>query len=90
VHQLRVAVGDDKFFEILRSWQSTRRHGNGSIEDFMALSAMISGKDLDPLFTAWLFTGAKPEVPSKPGPVALPRSWESLMRTQAVHRPLAR
>jgi aminopeptidase N len=62
LHQLRLAMGDAKFFEILKTWSSTRRHANGTIDDFMALASMISGQNLDALFKAWLFTPERPAV----------------------------
>ena len=62
LHQLRVAVGDEKFFELLRSWTSLRKQGNGTIEEFTALAESISGKDLDPLFKAWLYTAGRPKL----------------------------
>jgi aminopeptidase N len=58
---LRNAVGDEDFFEILRTWQAQRKYGNGQIEDFIALSEKISGKPLYDLFNTWLFTPGKPD-----------------------------
>jgi aminopeptidase N len=66
LQQLRVAVGDDKFFEILKTWTATHRHGNATIEDFTALSESLSGKDLDTLFKAWLFTAGRPQAVHRP------------------------
>jgi aminopeptidase N len=89
LHQLRVAVGDESFYKILRTWTETRRHGNGSIEDFRDLSESTSGKQLDELFDAWLFKPGKPAVSdANPNPGPLPRSWATIDATQAKHRPL--
>jgi hypothetical protein len=89
-------VGDDRFYEILRTWADTRRYGNGSIEDFMALSETISGKGLMELFDAWLFKAGKPEVfgsnmltaASSSSTLPLPKSWAAIRATQMHHRPL--
>jgi aminopeptidase N len=60
---LRLAVGDRAFFRILRTWAQTRRGGNGSTPEFIALAERLSGRDLGPLFTTWLYTPSKPAHP---------------------------
>jgi aminopeptidase N len=60
LHALRKKVGDDKFFEILRTWASEQRDGNGTTDEFMALSERVSGQQLDALFDAWLFQKSRP------------------------------
>jgi aminopeptidase N len=57
---LRTAVGDDNFFQILRTWAATHKYANGSIPEFIALSESIAGFSLADLFKTWLFTPAKP------------------------------
>jgi aminopeptidase N len=57
---LREKIGDEKFFQILRTWAATHRHGNGSTTQFEALSEQISGQDLDDFFRIWLHTPEKP------------------------------
>jgi aminopeptidase N len=96
LHQLRLTVGDDKFFEIMRAWAETRRYNNGSSTDFMVLSETVSGEPLAELFKAWLFTPGKPKLSDadtarmQAQTIAppFPRSWASLAATQAMHRPL--
>lgn len=95
LHQLRLAVGDDKFFEILRTWADIRRYANGSIDDFMALSELASGKQLKELFDVWLFTAGKPRLDAASAAraesssfSALPPSWASISATQTMHAPL--
>ena len=85
LHQLRTTIGDDEFFEILRTWCSMRRFGNGSLEDFKALASAISGQDLDALFTTWLFTPGRPKLESavRVSALELPA-----LQTQTWHRPL--
>jgi aminopeptidase N len=63
LHALRRAVGDPVFFRILRSWAQLHRGGNGSTEQFIALAERLSGRDLGPLFTSWLYTATKPARP---------------------------
>jgi hypothetical protein len=64
LHQLRLAVGDDKFFRILKTWASTRAGGNVTTPEFIALAERISGQQLDDLFDTWLFTPGRPVVAS--------------------------
>jgi aminopeptidase N len=62
LHQLRLAVGDASFFKILRQWTTRNRNGNVTTKEFIALAERISGKKLDKLFTAWLYTPGKPAL----------------------------
>jgi aminopeptidase N len=64
LHQLRLAVGDADFFEILRRWATSHAGGNVKTGQFIALAERVSGKDLDKLFDVWLFTPGKPDVPA--------------------------
>lgn len=57
---LRTAVGDDAFFQIIRTWVAQHRYGNGTIAEFIALAELLSGQQLDELFNVWLFTPGKP------------------------------
>jgi aminopeptidase N len=57
---LRGAVGDQTFFALLRAWTTEHRYGNVTTEQFIALAERMSGKDLTPLFDAWLFQPRKP------------------------------
>lgn len=57
---LRNRIGEDKFWQLLRTWLDTKEGGNGTSEEFEALAAQISGQDLTGFFTAWLRTPAKP------------------------------
>jgi aminopeptidase N len=64
---LRISVGDTAFFRIIRDWAAQRRYGNGSTAQFEALATSVSGKNLAPLFRAWLFTAGKPPYPKPLG-----------------------
>lgn len=68
---LRGTVGDDVFWQILRTWVAEHRHGSVTSADFVALASTVAGTDLLELFTAWL-TGL--EVPD------LPHARRSLLR----------
>lgn len=64
LHQLRLAVGDQAFFTIVRRWAAEHEYGNGATSQFIALAEQVSGQDLGQLFTAWLYTPGRPELPA--------------------------
>jgi aminopeptidase N len=63
LHALRAAVGDDTFFEILRTWVATHSGGTVTTELFIAHASGVAGSDLSSLFTEWLY---RTEVPALP------------------------
>ncbi|PYC72410.1 peptidase M1 [Micromonospora arborensis] len=65
LHALRVAVGDEAFFEIVKTWAAEKRNGTATTAEFVALAERISGKQLDALFDAWLYGTKKPALPKR-------------------------
>ncbi|MEV1143663.1 M1 family metallopeptidase [Micromonospora sp. NPDC049799] len=63
VHALRVAVGDKAFFELVKTWSAQKRDDNATTDDFVALAERVSGRELDPLFDAWLYGTERPARP---------------------------
>lgn len=59
---LREAVGDEPFFEILRTWAADRAGATGSTEQFIALAERVSGQDLAALFDEWLYSNTRPSL----------------------------
>jgi aminopeptidase N len=64
LHALRLTVGDEAFFTILRTWTARFHNGNATTQDFIALAEEISVEPLDDFFDAWLFSPALPTLPS--------------------------
>jgi hypothetical protein len=62
LHALRLRVGDETFFTILREWTARFHNGNVTTQDFVALSEEISGEDLEDFFEAWLYQLALPSL----------------------------
>jgi len=62
LHALRVEVGDDAFFEILKEWSERFGGGNAATGDLVTLAEEVSGAELSPLFDAWLLEVALPEL----------------------------
>lgn len=65
VHALRLELGDDVFFALLRRWTDKHRYGSVTTDD---LRELVRGArdDLDPLLDAWLLETALPELPPAP------------------------
>jgi len=71
---LRLAVGDDTFFRILRTWTTSYAGQVVDTGQFISLADRISGRDLGTLFTTWLYTAERPAglpAPSSRAAVAL-------------------
>ena len=65
LHALRIRLGDDVFFDLLRSWVSGRLHRTVTTEAFIAHCEKFSSDPLDGFFRAWLY---EPELPELPHP----------------------
>ncbi len=63
LHALRLEIGDEDFFRVLRAWAQRNRYGVVSTADLVTLAERISGQQLDGLFAAWLYTPGKPARP---------------------------
>ncbi|MFF3666762.1 M1 family metallopeptidase [Microtetraspora malaysiensis] len=62
LHALRKKIGDETFFSLLKTWAERNRHATVVTRDFIDLAEEMSGKDLDPLFDAWLYSSKKPAL----------------------------
>ncbi|OZM74774.1 peptidase [Amycolatopsis antarctica] len=71
VHALRKAVGEEAFFEILKTWQEQKKGGHATLDEFIALSEKISGKPLFDLYQTWLFTKGRPSASPNGQPSAV-------------------
>ena len=67
VQALRHRIGDVAFWTLLRTWVSQRAYGNGSVADFEALAAAVSGQDLTAFFDAWLHARVVPAKTAENG-----------------------
>ena len=62
---LRLTVGDEDFFQILREWVASQAGGHVTTDEFIALVKAVSDvpdEQLDALFQTWLFTPEKPDL----------------------------
>lgn len=65
LHALRLEVGDEAFFDTLRTYYANHRDGNATTEDFIATAEAVSGQELDSLFQAWLYDERVPPMPRR-------------------------
>ena len=63
LHALRLTVGEDVFFDLLRAWVAEHAHSTVSTEMFVALAQEQSGQELNELFEAWLDETDLPPLP---------------------------
>jgi aminopeptidase N len=62
LHVLRHAIGDANFFALLRDWTARYRHSTAVTDDFTGLAANYSDVSLRPLWQAWLYSTAVPQL----------------------------
>jgi aminopeptidase N len=63
LHALRLTVGDEPFFQILRTYYQRYQYSNASTKDFIAVAEDVSGQDLGSFFDAWLYGTTLPPLP---------------------------
>jgi aminopeptidase N len=57
LHALRLRIGDERFFSLLRTWAATQAGDTVSTAEFVATAERVSGKQLDEFFATWLTAG---------------------------------
>ncbi|MEO7069248.1 MAG: M1 family metallopeptidase, partial [Nostocoides sp.] len=55
LHALRCAVGEESFFQILRTWVTDNAGGSVSTEGFVLHAERVAGRTLGSLFRPWLY-----------------------------------
>jgi aminopeptidase N len=71
LHALRLRVGDEVFYTIVREWTGRYHNGNATTEDFVALAEEVSGESLGDFFSAWLDEPRLPPLASDQAPTAV-------------------
>ncbi|MCX2713998.1 M1 family metallopeptidase [Mycolicibacterium sp. J2] len=62
LHALRSTIGDASFFALLRDWTTRYRHSTAVTDDFTGLAANHATVSLRPLWDAWLYSTAVPDL----------------------------
>jgi aminopeptidase N len=70
LHALRSSVGDDVFFEGLRTWVAEHRDGAATTDDLRAVFERISGRDLAAFFDVWVTSEQRPDRFPEPAALA--------------------
>jgi aminopeptidase N len=60
-HMLRTTIGDEKFFNLLKTYYSTYKGQNARIDDFENLADKVSGQKLRGFFGMWVDSTGVPE-----------------------------
>ena len=63
LHALRQDMGDDVFFDILKTYYARYAHSTVTTDDFIAVAEDVSGAELDEFFDAWLYSDEMPDLP---------------------------
>ncbi len=63
LHALRITVGDEAFFRVLREWAVRYKDGTATTAQFVELAEEVAGRQLDALFHAWLYGTTRPPRP---------------------------
>lgn len=63
LHTLRVAVGDETFFDLLQGWVSSYGGASVTTEDFLSFATDRTGTDAGALLRPWLYDTALPAYP---------------------------
>jgi len=64
LHALRLQVGDEAFFKILREWTQRYGYTNATTQNLIDLAVEISGDEgVRDLMDAWLYQVALPDIP---------------------------
>lgn len=64
LHALRLEVGDEAFFEILRTYYDRFKGSNVRTSDFITVAEEVSGQDLAAFFDSWLYNEEIAPIPA--------------------------
>jgi len=62
LHALRLEVGDEAFFEILKTYFAMYKNSNATTDDFIAVAEKVSNEELDEFFDLWLYSEKIPPI----------------------------
>lgn len=62
LHALRLTIGDDDFFELLRRWVADNNGTSRTTADFVALTEEVVGEPMTLFYDTWLFAGEPPSA----------------------------
>ena len=63
LHALRLEMGDEGFFRLLKSWARRHRYSNVTTADFISLAGEIATTPVDGILDDWLYQPVVPPMP---------------------------
>ncbi len=63
LHALRLEIGDEAFFDTLRTYADRFKNSTVVTDDFIAVAEEVSEQDLGALFDAWVYQDRLPPIP---------------------------
>jgi aminopeptidase N len=63
LHALRLEIGDEDFFELLKTYYNRFKGGNVTHDDLIAVAEEVSAEELDPFFERWFYSETLPAIP---------------------------
>ena len=63
-HMLRSAIGDEKFFNLIKNFYATYKSQSASLDDFESLTNKIAGSSMRGFFSLWVDSTGIPEFTS--------------------------
>ena len=64
LHALRLEVGDEAFFDILKTYHERFADGNARTADFIAVAEEVGAKELSAFFDSWLYSEKLAPIPA--------------------------
>ena len=72
---LRLKIGTERIFSLLRAWAAQHRYGNGSTAQFEALATRFAGRPLRAFFQRWLLQPGKIRARTRPAAARAPAAF---------------
>ncbi|WP_055494102.1 M1 family metallopeptidase [Streptomyces sp. TP-A0356] len=63
LHALRLTMGDDRFFAMMRAWHDEHRGASAGTAAFLAHAERYAPRTAEPLLRAWLYEKTLPSLP---------------------------
>ena len=86
LYALQQKIGTRDFQRLERAWVAVNRGKSKGARDFIALASAVSGQNLRPFLTAWLFGTTTPPMPGHPDWTVTPASAPALAATGTAAR----
>ena len=83
LHALRLQIGDNAFFDTLKTYYDRFKSGNVTHEDFIGVAEEVSAQELSAFFDSWFYSKDLPPIPEL-GLSSAPTGDETLFSTRGA------